>query len=134
MAARTEDRYRVRKLLEGKDKKVTQNEGERLINLGITLVQMHQGYVISMLPYFEDILKLYKREVKESVAHAKPMLFMVDKGSPAIKLFHSIITKVLYLEKWGRPDILLVVQEVGESSWISTNNEGLDKSSRKQSI
>jgi hypothetical protein len=75
---------------------------------------MQQGYVISLLPYIEDILKLYKREIKDFVMHAKPMLFTaLGKESPAIrgrKLFHSVMIKVLYLEKWGMPESFWYLQ------------------------
>jgi len=112
MGDETEDRHWVRGLLEAEYKKITSDEGERLTYLGMTIIKVPNGFEISMKSYVEDILKFYGKEVKTCVTPTKVNLF--EPGSNETKvdgvLFHSIVAKLLYLGKRGRPDILLPVE------------------------
>jgi hypothetical protein len=58
-------------------------------------------------------LKLYGKSIKEYVVPATQNLFKVDKQARVLEeniQFHSIVTKLLYLGKRGRPDVLMPVQ------------------------
>jgi hypothetical protein len=109
MGKEQKDRYWVREMLEKQYGKVTSSEGSRLPYLGMTIVKTQVGYEICMKSYVEDVLNLYGREVKSCVTPAKANLFSVSKGQEPVDavVFHSIVAKLLYLGKRGRPDILL---------------------------
>jgi len=63
-----------------------------------------------MRSYIEDVLNLYGAEVKPCVTPAKPNLFGVNKAERIDGVrFHSVVAKLLYLGKRGRPDILLPI-------------------------
>ena len=76
------------------------------------IVKSKTGYEISMRAYVEDVLNLYRKEVKTCVTPAKLNLFTIEGGLEKIDpvAFHSIVAKLLYLGKRGRPDILLPIQ------------------------
>jgi hypothetical protein len=106
------DRHWVRQILEDEYDKVTSEEGYCLPYLGMTILKTELGFKITMKSYIDDVLKSYGAEVKTCVTPAKANLFSVDKGAKRIDgvLFHSIVAKLLYLGKRGRPDILLPIQ------------------------
>jgi hypothetical protein len=107
------DRYWLKDILEQKYKKITVTEGKRLPYLGMTILKTKDRYEISMQSYIEDILQLYAKKLTEYVVPTKPNLFKVNPEVELIKekaKFHSIVAKLLYLGKRGRPDILLPVQ------------------------
>jgi hypothetical protein len=108
-----DDRLWVRDLLEKQYEKVTVTEGDRLPYLGMTIIKRSEGFEICMQSYIKEILKLYGRKVRDYVSPTKSNLFKVDKDAEPIvekAHFHSVVAKLLYLEKRGRPDILLPVQ------------------------
>jgi hypothetical protein len=79
----------------------------------MTILKTKDEYEISMQSYIEDTLQLYAKKLTEYVTPTKPNLFKVDPNAQPIKentKFHSIVGKLLYLGKRGRPDILLPVQ------------------------
>lgn len=88
-------------------------EGERLPYLGMTIVKTNIGYEICMKVYIEDTVKLYRKALREYVTPATQKLFDVTpdskKCSDSVK-FYSVMAKLLYLGKRGRPDILIAVQ------------------------
>ncbi len=107
------DRYWLKDILEKKYEKITSSEGERLPYLEMTILKTKDEYEISMQSYIEDTLQLYAKKLTEYVTPTKPNLFKVDPNAQPIKentKFHSIVGKLLYLGKRGRPDILLPVQ------------------------
>jgi hypothetical protein len=66
-----------------------------------------------MRSYIEDTINLYGKKLMEYVTPTTPGLSTVDKvAAPIIEKakFHSMVAKLLYLGKRGRPDILLPVQ------------------------
>jgi hypothetical protein len=107
-----EDRHWVKRILEDEYKKITFDEGDRLTYLGMTILKRVDGYEISMKSYIEDILALYGKSIKTCVTPAKPGLFDTSTGTDYVDSvqFHSIVAKLLYLGKRGRPNILLPVQ------------------------
>jgi hypothetical protein len=106
------DRKWVKEILEEKYEKISMDEGNRLTYLGMTIVRANNGFEISMKSYIDDVLKLYGKEVNKCVTPAKQNLFDIGEGQAIIDAapFHSIVAKLLYLGKRGRPDILLPVQ------------------------
>jgi hypothetical protein len=113
MANRKEDRYWVKDILEQQYKKVTVTEGARLPYLGMTIIRTDDGFEICMQAYIEEVLKLYGNQVKKCITPAKPNLFKMTEKQALLKdraAFHSVVAKLLYLGKRGRPDILLPVQ------------------------
>jgi hypothetical protein len=107
-----EDRYWVKSILEDRCKKITSEEGQKFTYLGMTIVRKQDGFQVCMRAYIEDILKLYGKIAKACVTPAKPGLFVVNANEQKVDsvIFHSIVAKLLYLGKQGRPDILLPVQ------------------------
>jgi hypothetical protein len=112
LSGKATDPYWVKHILENQYQKVTDSEGERLPYLGMTIIKTADGFEICMKAYIEDILKYYERNVREYVTPTKPNLFKVNDAKPIIERakFHSVVAKLLYLGKCGRPDILLPVQ------------------------
>jgi len=107
------DRYTVKTLLEDKYEKVTHAEGKRLPYLGMTIIKMAVGYEVTMSSYIDDTLKLHGKPVREYVTPAKQDIFEACKTAPMLSekaKFHSVVAKLLYLGKRGRPDILMPVQ------------------------
>jgi hypothetical protein len=105
----------VKDILVEKYEKVTCDNGNKICYLGMTLKRNDKGYEISMKPYIEEIISFYGGTIRETVNPAKMNLFEVNKSqnklnSKAKVLFHSVVAKLLYLGKCGRPDILLAVQ------------------------
>jgi hypothetical protein len=98
--------------LEQEYEKVTSEECERLPYLGMTILKTEIGFEITMKSYIDDVLKSYGADVKACVTPAKANLFTVNSSAKRIDgvLFHSIVAKLLYLGKRGRPDILLPIQ------------------------
>jgi len=107
-----EDCHWVKGVLEAEYKKITFEEGEKFTYLGMTIVKKSNGFEISMKSYVEDIMKLYGKQLRTCVTPAKSGLFDTNVDGDRIDsvLFHSIVAKLLYLGKRGRPDILLPVQ------------------------
>jgi hypothetical protein len=113
MSGKSEDRYWVKPLLEDRYKKVTSEEGDRLPYLGMTIVKKDFGYELCMQSYVDDILKFYGKNVREYMVPATGNLFEVDGASEVLSdktKFHSVVAKLLYLGKRGRPDILMSAQ------------------------
>jgi hypothetical protein len=112
LAEHQQDRYWVRALLEAEYQKVITDEGERLPYLGMTILKTDNGFENAMRSYIEDVLRLYGTNVRTCVTPVKPNLFSVNKTAKKTDnvLFHSIVAKLLYLGKRGRPDILLPIQ------------------------
>jgi hypothetical protein len=100
MAKDAADRQWVKEILERQYEKVTTTEERRLPYLGMTIVKTEDGYEVCMKSYIEDILKLHGAKLREYVTPTKPNSAK----------FHSMVAKLLYLGKRGRPDILLPVQ------------------------
>jgi hypothetical protein len=65
-----------------------------------------------MKTYIEETIQLYVKRIREYVVPAMQALFyMKESKSVNDKMkFHSIVTKLLYLGKRGRPEILMLVQ------------------------
>jgi len=107
------DRERVQQILERQYEKVTVSEGTCLPYLGIMIVKTNNGYEICMKVYIEETIKLYGKVLKEYVTPATQNLFSVNPDSKkcvdSVK-FHSVVAKLLFLGKRGRPDILMAVQ------------------------
>jgi hypothetical protein len=112
MSKMKEDRYWVKEILQQEYEKITMDEGERLPYYGMTILITKEGFEITMKTYIEDVLQLYGKDFKTCVTPAKPTLFEVTQGQQRVDgvLFHSVVAKLLYLGKRGRPDILLPVQ------------------------
>jgi hypothetical protein len=107
------DREWVCQILEDRYGKVTVSESERLPYLGMTIVKTNVGYEVFMKVYIEETIKLYGKTLREYVAPAMQKLFDVTPGSKKCldsMKFHSVVAKLLYLGKRGRPDILMAVQ------------------------
>jgi hypothetical protein len=107
------DNQWVKNLLEEKYKKIAMTEDIRLPYLGMAIMKTQNSFEICMRSYIEEILKLYGKRIREYVVPAMQSLFSVDKGAEAIKCrvkFHSIVAKLLYLGKRGRPHILMPIQ------------------------
>jgi hypothetical protein len=113
MSEVSEDRYWVRSLLEDKYKKVTSEKGDRLPYLGMMIVKRDFGFELCMQLYVDDLLNFYGKEVREFTVPATGNLFKVDETSKGLSektKFHSVVAKLLYLGKHGRPDILMSAQ------------------------
>ena len=110
----SEDRHWVRSILTERYKKVSMEEGERLPYLGMTIVKCEFGYEMCMRSYINDVIKFYAKEkLREYIIPATNNLFSIDEKSEALvekSKFHSVVAKLLYLGKRGRPDILMPVQ------------------------
>jgi hypothetical protein len=81
----------------------------------MTLKKIDNGYETSMKSYIKEIISFYGGTKRETINPAKLNLFEVTKSENKLNakmkaLFHSIVAKLLYLGKRGRPDILLAVQ------------------------
>jgi hypothetical protein len=112
MSELSSDRQWVKDILEQRYDKVTATENERLPYLGMTIIKTENGFEIRMKSYIEETLKLHGKRVREYVVPATQSLFKVDMESKSVEdniKFHSIIVKLLYLGKRGRPDILIPV-------------------------
>jgi hypothetical protein len=107
------DREWVCQILEDRYGKVTVSENERLPYLGMTIIKTDIGYEVCMKVYIEETIKLYGKTLREYVTPAAQKLFDVTSGSKkcsdSVK-FYSVVAKLLYLGKRGRPDILTAVQ------------------------
>jgi hypothetical protein len=110
----SEDRHWVRSILTERYKKVSMEEGERLPYLGMTIVKREFGYELCMRSYINDVIKFYAKEkLREYIIPATNNLFSIDEKSEALvekSKFDSVVAKLLYLGKRGRPDILMPVQ------------------------
>jgi predicted nuclease of predicted toxin-antitoxin system len=110
----SEDRKWVRSILVDKYDKVTCEEVERLPYLGMTIVKRSFGYELCMRSYIEEVIKFYgKEKLREYIIPATNNFFQVDESSEMLSeksKFHSVMAKLLYLGKRGRPDILMPVQ------------------------
>jgi hypothetical protein len=87
--------------------------GPKINYLGMILEQAEKGFTISMRAYILDVLNEYGRDVKKCISPAKGYLFESDDNNEEEKdkgKFHTMVAKLLYLGKRGRPDILLPVQ------------------------
>jgi len=61
----------------------------------------------------DEILTLYGKGVENCITPVKPNLFELRNAGDKCKnsaLFHTMVAKLLCLGKWGRPDILLLLQ------------------------
>jgi hypothetical protein len=140
MGKQHEHRHWVKRILEEEYEKITMDEGDRLPYLGMTIVKRNDGYEISMKSYIQDVLQLYGKEVTTCVTPAKANLFTVTEKQPTIDrvAFHSIVAKLLYLGKRGRPDILLPIQHEdgkGQSGcMVFLGNTLVHEACRKQKI
>jgi len=124
MSGDQETRLWVRDTLEREYEKITFGESKKFTYLGMVLTRNERGFNISMRSYVDDILEMYGSDVKECVTPAKTNLF-TNNPSPLLEkqekeLFHSIVAKLLYLGKRGRPDILLAVQFLCTRVKVST--------------
>ncbi len=108
----TEDRHWVKQILIDEYQKITFDEGKRLTYLGMTINKVERGFEVSMKSYIEDILSFYGKEVNTCITPAKVKLFEPGNSEQRVDavIFHSVVAKLLYLGKRGRPDILLPVQ------------------------
>jgi hypothetical protein len=107
------DRYWVKEILECQYGKINVTEGPRLPYLGMTILKTQDGFEIGMQSYIADAIRLYEKKLTEYVTPAKANLFKVDTSAAHMKekaKFHSMVAKLLFLGKRGRPDILLPVQ------------------------
>jgi hypothetical protein len=102
----------VKDILERRYEKVMVTEGKCLLYLGMTVIKTAEGYEVSMKSYIDDILEHYGKKLREYVTPTKPNLFKLGGGKPVVEKakFHSMVAKLLYLGKQGRPYILLPVQ------------------------
>ena len=78
--------------------------------LGMTIVKKVFGYELCMQSYIDDLLSFYGKDVREYMVPTTGNLFEVDEASEALSdktKFHSVVAKLLYLGKRGRPDILM---------------------------
>ena len=115
MAESREDRHWIKDLLQAKYKKVMYDEGKRLPYLGMTILKTENGFEIAMQSYIKDILKFYGKSVKDYVVPGSHNLFtIIEHEEPILERakFHSVVAKLLYLGKRGRPDILLKLQMI----------------------
>jgi hypothetical protein len=113
ISKKRDDRLWVKDLLEKQYERVTVTESDRLPYLGMTIIKTDDGFEICMQTYIKDILQLHGKKVRDYVTPAKSNLFKVDMSAKPIvekAKFHSLVAKLLYLGKRGRPDILLPVQ------------------------
>jgi len=87
-------------------------EGERLPYLGMTIMKNNKDFEIDMMTYIEETIQLHSKRIREYVVPAVQALFNVKESKPADDKmkFHSIVAKLLYLGKQGRPDVLMPVQ------------------------
>jgi hypothetical protein len=99
------DRKWVKDILERKYEEVMVTEGKHLPYLGMTVIKTIEGYEVSMKSYINDILELYGKKLREYVTPTKPNLFKLGEGQPIVEKakFHSMVAKLLYLGKRGRP-------------------------------
>jgi hypothetical protein len=113
MSKLRKDRHWAKGILEARYEKVSHAERTRLPYLGMTILRTTVGFKICMRSYIEDILKLYGKKVRDYLIPASGNMFIVqDTSQPLVEKakFHLIVTKLLYLGKRGRPDVLLPVQ------------------------
>jgi hypothetical protein len=79
----------------------------------MTILRTENGFEIAMQSYIRDALKFYSKNVRDYIVPASHNLFAVNEREKLIiekAKFHSVVAKLLYLGKQGRPDILLPVQ------------------------
>jgi hypothetical protein len=103
----------VKRILEEKYKKITYEDGKKINYLGMILEQVDEGFTISMKAYILDVLEEYGKDVRKCISPAKGDLFEPRVNDKPVKdkaKFHTMVAKLLYLGKRGRPDILLPVQ------------------------
>jgi hypothetical protein len=113
LSGKASDCYWVKDILKKQYQKVTVSEGKQLPYLGMTIIKTDDGFKVCMESYIQDILKYYGKTVREYVTPTKPNLFKADDAAePLVEKakFHSVVAKLKYLGKRGRPDILLPVQ------------------------
>jgi hypothetical protein len=103
----------VKNAIQKRYEKITVELGPKINYLGMILEQAEKGFKISMRAYILDVLNEYGKDVKKCISPAKGDLFESgenDEEEKDIGKFHTMVVKLLYLGKRGRPDILLPVQ------------------------
>ncbi len=103
----------VKRILEDRYKKITYEDGKKINYLGMILEQVEEGFTISMKAYILDVLEEYCKDVRKCISPARGDLFESHANDKLVKdkaKFHTMVAKLLYLGKRGRPDILLPVQ------------------------
>lgn len=96
-------------------KKIAIHRGPVLDYLGMELDYSTPGKVkVSMSKSIEATLKEHEVSDGEVKTPASSNLFTIDKNSKSLEKtdreeFHSVVAKLLYIAKHGRPDILLAV-------------------------
>jgi hypothetical protein len=102
--------------IESKFGKMTVVRGKDHVFLGMKITLNNDGTVkINMRDYIVEAIKDFQVDVsKSATSPAKKSLFEIDKESPLLTKvmsdrFHSVVAKLLYISKRGRPDILLAV-------------------------
>jgi hypothetical protein len=89
--------------------------GKEHIFLGIKInFQPNQTVRINMEQYIREAIIDFKEDVLIGATTGNNNLFKLDKYAPRLEksesdLFHSIVAKLLYVAKRGRPDILLAI-------------------------
>ena len=72
---------------------------------------VHGKLSLFMKDYIEESIDLFREKISTKVSSPeKKGLQNVDEGSTRLEkkdaeIFHSIFAKLLWVEKWGRPDI-----------------------------
>jgi hypothetical protein len=105
----------VKNAIQKRYEKITVEMGPKINYLGMILEQAEKGFTISMRAYILDVLSEYGKDVKKCISPAKGDLFESLRNDEEEKdrgKFHTMVAKLLYLGKRGRPDILLPVQHL----------------------
>ncbi len=123
-------------------KEITVHEGENHDYLGmlITYNKDEQSVTLNMKNYIEGCIEEFEQEYQSEVTRivatpATNQLFKVRSNKETIvlnkdkaKVFHSIVAKLLFLAKRGRPDILLAV------SFLTTRVQAPDEDDWKKLV
>jgi len=102
--------HNARDLIQKEFVDVKVKESKEMTYLGMNIKITDNGIEVSMMSYIEEILKEYEG-LYEYAHPAYDELFMNEDvtASDNAKGFHSIVAKLLYLCKRGRPDVALPV-------------------------
>jgi hypothetical protein len=109
-----EIRHWVKAILVERYDKIMSEEGSRPPYLGMTIVKRDFGFKFCMRSYIDEVIKFYgKGNLREYVIPATNSIYQIDEKLIVLDdktKFQSVVTKLLYLGKRFRPDILIPAQ------------------------
>jgi hypothetical protein len=128
-AKNNSDINRVFTALENKFGRMKQKLGNQQEYLGMVLIFNEHKCKLDMTAYVRDVVEDWIYLVKRHISlPAGQDLFLCTEGAISLddkqaKVFHSVVAKLLYLAKRGRPDLMLAVAFLATRVTCATNED-----------